>query len=291
MPNIILPSAIPDDRRKLEEWKTKRLKSGLHLPDYKYVAVPGYWRNKRKPVSFEELVQGSARHQCIWQLENWNSDTGELNERSAAHNIITDNGGISMLKNLWNSAGSAVAIGSHVTVSPNGFATKLTAATGVSPITTLSVTALTVGLANGSTLTLGYNGATPQTVTLNATASIGNTSLTVVSFTPSANFAIGTDIVAIPSVTDNPSSVSGTVDSGALSSGAFTYNATTGLGNRNVIIVATETGTSGNAGTYTEAYTGNNATIGTGTTFSHIIIPGFVLNSSTSETLTLTEKS
>lgn len=290
MTNIILPSSIPENRRKLEEWKEKRLKSGLHLPDFKYIAVPGYWRGKQKPISFEEVVQGSARHQCIWQLENWDANSGELYERACHHNVITDNGGISMIKNLWNSAGSAIAIGSHVTVSPNGFATKLTAATGVSPITTLSVTALINGLANGSTMTLGYNGATPQTVTLNAIANAGNTSLTVVSFTPSANFPIGTDIVAIPSVTDNPSSVSGTVDSGALSAGAFTYNATTGNGNRNVVIVATETGTSGNAGTYSEAYTGNNATIATGTTFSHIIIPGFVLNSSTNETLTLTEK-
>lgn len=291
MPNIILPSAIPDDRRKLEEWKTKRLKSGLHLPEFKYIAVPGYWRGRRKPKTFEEVVQGSARHQCIWQLENWDADSGELNERACAHNVITDNGGISMLKNLWNSAGSAIAIGSHVTVSPNGFATKLSVASGATVGTTsLSVQALVNGLANGSTATLGYNGATPQTITLNATASAGNTTLTLVAFTPSVNFPIGTDICAIPSVTDNPSSVSGTVDSGALSAGAFTYNATTGLGNRNVVIVATITGTSGNAGTYSEAYTGNNATIGTGTTFSHIIIPGFVLNSSTNETLTLTEK-
>jgi len=139
-------------------------------------------------------------------------------------------------------------------------------------------------------MTLGYNGSNPQTVTLNATASVGNTSLTVVSFTPSINFPIGTDLVAIPSVTDNPSSVSGTVDSGALASGVFTYNPTTGLGNRNVVIAATIVGTAGNAGTYTEAYTSNNATIGTGTTASHIIIPGFVLNSSSNETLTLTEK-
>jgi hypothetical protein len=290
MATIIIPSVIPENRRKLEEWKAKRLRSGLHLPSYKYLAVPGYWRNTKKPDTYEEVIARSARHQCVWQLENWDANTGELYERGCAHNVITDNGGISMLKNLWNSAGSAIAIGSHVTVSPNGFATKLSVASGTSPITSLSVTALINGLANGSTMTLGYNGATPQTVTLNATASAGNTTLTVVSFTPSVNFPIGTDIVAIPSVTDNPSSVSGTVDSGALSAGAFTFNATTGLGNRNVVIVATITGTSGNAGTYSEAYTGNNATIATGTTFSHIIIPGFVLNSSTNETLTLTEK-
>ena len=290
MANIILPNQIPDNRRKLEEWKSKRLRSGKHLPEFKYIAVPGYWRKNSKPATFEEVVARSARHQCIWQLENWDATTGELWERACAHNVVTDNGGISMLKNLWNSAGSAVAIGSHVTVSPNGCSTKLSAATGTSAITTLSVNALPVALANGSTLTLGYNGSNPQTVTLNASASLGATSLTVVSFTPAINFPIGTDICAIPSVTDNPSSVSGTVDSGALSSGAFTYNATTGLGNRNVVIVATEVGTAGNAGTYTEAYTGNNATIGTGTTFSHIVIPGFVLNSSTNETLTLTEK-
>lgn len=290
MANIILPSQIPDNRRKLEEWKAKRLRSGKHLPDFKYIAVPGYWRKNVKPVTFEEVVARSARHQCIWHLENWDADTGELWERACHHNVITDNGGISMLKNLWNSAGSAVGIMSHVVVSPNGCSTKLSAASGTSATTTLSVQALAVGLANGSTMTLGYNGSNPQTITLNATASAGNTSLTVVSFTPAINFPIGTDICAIPSVTDNPSSVSGTVDSGALASGAFTYNATTGLGNRNVAISATITGTAVNAGTYTEAYTSNNATIGTGTTASHIIIPGFVLNSTTNETLTLTEK-
>ncbi|HEX3640207.1 MAG TPA: hypothetical protein VHV10_02835 [Ktedonobacteraceae bacterium] len=290
MANIILPNEIPENRRMLHEWKTKRLKSGLHLPEYRYIAIPGYWRGKQKPISFEEVVKGSARHQCIWELENWDANTGELHERSCHHNVITDNGGISLLKNLWNNAGSAIAIMSHVVVSPNGACAKLTAATGVSPITSLSISALTAALANGATLTLGYNGATPQTVTLSALAAALATSLTVTSFTPSANFPIGTDICAIPSVTDNPSSVSGTVDSGALAGGAFTFLATSGLGNRQVTIVATITGTSGNAGTYTEAYTSNNATIGTGTTASHIIIPGFVLNSSTNETLTLVEK-
>ena len=290
MANIILPNSMSDDRRKLHEWKEKIRRSGKHLPDYKYIAVPGYWRGKRKPTTYEEVVQGSARHQCIWQLENWDADTGELWERGCSHNVITDNGGISMLKNLWNNAGSAVAIMSHIVVSPNGFAAKLSVASGTSATTSLSVQALVNGLANGSTMTLGYNGANPTTITLNATASAGNTTLTVVSFTPAVNFPIGTDICAIPSVTDNPSSVSSSVDSGALSAGAFTYNATTGLGNRNVVIVGTITGTSGNAGTYTEAYTSNNATIATGTTASHIVIPGFVLNSSTNETITLTEK-
>lgn len=290
MSNVILKNSIPDTWRKLHEWKTKTLKAGLHLPDYKSVAVPEYWRHNRKPTTFEEVVRIAKPHQCLWQFENWDALTGEVYERSIAKNVITDNGGISLLKNLWNSSGSAIGIMSHVVVSPNGACSKLTVATGTSPITTLSINALPAALSNGATLTLGYGGATPQTVTLNALASLGATSLTVVSFTPSVNFPIGTDICAIPSVTDNPSSVSGTVDSGALSGGAFTYNATTGTGNRNVVIVATETGTSGNAGTYTEAYTSNNGTIGTSTTASHVIFPGFVLNSSTNEQISSTEK-
>src|SRR5205807_5471627 len=166
----------------------KRLKSGLHLPDFKYVAVPGYWRGKQKPVTLEEVVKGSARHQCVWQLENWDANTGELHERSCTHNVITDNGAISALKNIWNSSGSAIAIMSHIVASPNGFAAKLSVASGTTVGTTsLSVQALVNGLANGSTITLGYNGATPQTITLNAIANAGNTTLTLVAFTPSAN--------------------------------------------------------------------------------------------------------
>lgn len=291
MSNIILKNSIPDTCRKLYEWKTKRLNAGFHLPDYKSVAIPEYWRHARKPTTFEEVVRIAKPHQCLWQFENWDALTGEVYERSIAKNVITDNGGISLLKNLWNSSGSAVTIMNHVVVSPNGACSKLTAATGTSPITTLSINALPAALSNGATLTLGYGGGNAQTVTLNASASSGATSLTVVSFTPAINFPIGTDICAIPSVTDNPSSVSGTVDSGALAGGAFTYNATSGTGNRNVVIVATINGTSGNAGTYTEAYTSNNATIGTGTTASHVIFPGFVLNASSNEQLTITEKS
>src|SRR5437899_684552 len=216
MANIIMPNEIPENRRMLHEWKTKRLRSGLHLPEFKYIAVPGYWRNKQKPISFEEVVSRSARHQCIWQLENWDANSGELYERSCHHNVITDNGGISLLKNLWNSSGSAVAIMSHVVVSPNGASSKLSAATGTSAITSLSINALPAALANGATLTLGYNGTNPTTVTLTALAALSATSLTVASFTPAINFPIGTAICAIPSVTDNPSSVSGPVDSGAL---------------------------------------------------------------------------
>jgi len=266
-----------------------------HIPDYSYVALPEYWQvpENERPNTIEGIREMFANpHDCIWEFKNWDKQTGKVNSRMIVKNVITDNGAISMLKNTWNSSGSAVAIFSHVVISPNGCSTKLTTATGTSPITSLAVTALPAAIANSATLTLGYNGSNPTTVTINNGGgyAIGATSLTVNSFTPAINFPIGTDLVAIPGVTDNPSSVSGTVDSGALSSGAFTYNATTGLGNRNVVISVTFTGTTGNAGTYTEAYTSNAGTIAANSTASHVIFPGFVLNSSTSETITLTEK-
>lgn len=266
-----------------------------NIPDYNHVGLPAYWdlSPEERPNTLAGIREILAKpHQCIWEFTNWDKKTGRVNHRMIRANVITDNGAISMLKNAWNSSGSAVSIFNHVVISPNGCSTKLTAATGTSPISTLSVTALPAAIANGATMTLGYNGSNPTTVTINNSGgyAAGATSLTVNSFTPAINFPIGTDLVAIPSVTDNPSSVSGTVDSGALSSGAFTYNATSGLGNRNVVISVTFTGSAGNAGTYTEAYTSNAGTIAANSTASHVIFPGFVLNSATNESLSLTEK-
>ena len=266
-----------------------------YIPAYDFVALPDYWElpEAERPNTLQGIMEVVAKaHECIWELKNYNKRTGRVNKRILCKNVITDNGGISLLKNLWNSAGSAVSIMSHVVASPNGCSTTLTSATGTSAITTLSVAALPAAIANGATMTIGYGGGTTQTVTINNSGgySAGATSLTVNSFTPSINYPIGTALVAIPGVTDNPSSVSGSVDSGALSSGAFTYNSTSGTGNRNVVIVATLTGTSGNAGNYTEAYTSNAGTIASNSTASHVIFPAFVLNSTTNEQIQLTEK-
>lgn len=265
------------------------------IPDKEELIVKcaEYHRSSIKPRGFQEFIDMyDGPHKCWWELKNSDKLTGKVNQRIWVPNVITDNGGISMLKNTFNNAGSAVSIFNHVVISPNGCSTKLTATTGTSPITTLSVQALLAPISNGATMTLGFNGTNPTTVTINNSGgyAIGATSLTVNSFTPPINFPVGTDLVANPSVTDNPSSVSGTVDSGALSSGNFTFNATTGTGNRNVVIVVTFNGTTGNAGTYSEAYTSNAGTIASNSTASHAIFPGFVLNSGSNEQLTLTEK-
>lgn len=266
-----------------------------HIPAYDFVALPDYWHlpEAERPNTLQGIMEVVAKaHECIWEFKNYSKRTGRVNNRMLVKNIITDNGGISLLKNLWNSSGSAVSIMSHVVASPNGCSTTLTSATGTSAITSLSVAALPAAIANGATMTIGYGGGTTQTVTINNSGgySAGATSLTVNSFTPSINYPIGTALVAIPSVTDNPSSVSGSVDSGALSSGAFTYTATSGTGNRQCQIVATLTGTTGNAGNYTEAYTSNAGTIASNSTASHVIFPAFALNSTTNEQITLVER-
>jgi hypothetical protein len=270
---------------------------GRLLPDYKYVALPQYWRRTdrklraRKPQTLAEVKRLAKPFDCLWEFVTWDAQTEEIYERSIFKNVITDLGADSMLNNTWAPSGTTPTIYNHVVISPNGNSVLLTAATGTSAITTLSISALPAAIANGATLTLGYGGTNPTTVTINHSGgySAGATSIIVNSFTPAINFPIGTPLCQIPSVTDNPSSVSGSVDSGALSSGAFTAASGSGAGNRQRLIAVTFTGTTGNAGTYTEAYTSNNGTIGAGTTGSHVIIPPFTLGSGLNETINFTE--
>lgn len=266
---------------------------GRLLPDYKHVVVPAYWQlpEQHRPKTFAEVKKLARVFDCLWEFLTWDALTGEIYERNIYKNVITDLGAQAMLNNTWNVAGATPTIYNHVVISPNGNSVLLTAATGTSAITTLSISALPASIANGATLTLGYGGSNPTTVTINHSGgySAGATSIIVNSFTPAINFPIGTPVCQIPSVTDNPSSVSGSVDSGALSSGAFTAASGSGAGNRTRPIAVTFTGSSGNAGTYTEAYTSNNGTIGSGTTGSHVIIPPFTLGSGLNETINFTE--
>lgn len=64
--------------------------------------------------------------------------------------------------------------------------------------TSLAVQQLTGTIPNASTLILGYGTGTTQTVTTTAQANPGDTSITVSSFTASANFAAGTAAAYAP---------------------------------------------------------------------------------------------
>jgi hypothetical protein len=287
---------LNEETAKLHEWETHTLEIGKHLPAYKYVSVPEYWRTKkrqlrqRKPQTLAEVTRLAKPFSCIWEFVTSDTDTGEIYERNIYTNLITDQGAYSMLQNTFAPAGSTPKIYSFVIISPNGVSVQLTVATGTSAITVLSVTPLQSAIPNGATLVLGYGGANPTTVTINNGGgyAIGATSLTVNSFTPPVNFPIGTALVANPNYTDNPSSVSGT-QSGTLASGAFTAPSGSGLGNRIRPITFTFTGSTTNAGAYTEAYLSSTSPISANSTGTHLIFPQFNLGNGLSETLNLTE--
>jgi hypothetical protein len=96
--------------------------------------------------------------------------------------------------------------------------TKLTMATGTSPITTLHVQPSPIEVASGDTITLGT-----QNLTTTSAVAIGDTTIAVASFTPSINYPIGRAVVynapliyvpqrlpfsvGIPDISDPPSVV------------------------------------------------------------------------------------
>jgi hypothetical protein len=227
----------------------------------------------------------------LWCLKTSDKYTGEIIKEVWTKNIVTDNGATAMLKNTWNNAGSAVSIFNQIAISAQAGSTTLQTAltNGQTGVTSLTVAALPASIPSGTTLTIGYGTGTTQNVTTSALANSGATSITVTSFTANAAYAVGTNVVPVPTTSDNPSSVSGAQYSGGLSSGAFTFSGT-GAGNRQVVITYTFNGGSFTAGNYTEAYTCNVNPIVSGSTASHLITTPMALNSTTNLTVTITEK-
>lgn len=259
------------------------------------VSLEEYWKSAVKPRGFAEFCDMFDAHQGplgLWEMKVSDRFTGEVQKRIWAKNVITDNGATAMLKNNWNNAGSAVAIFNQIAVAANAGSTTLTSALAANTagVTSISVAALPAAIPSGTTITLGYGGTAPQNVVTSALASAGATSISVTSFTVnSTGFAVGANVVPVPTTSDNPSSASGAQYSGALASGAFTFSGT-GAGNRQVVISFTFNGGSFTAGNYTEAWTTNANPIVSGSTASHLITTPMPLNSTTNLTVTITEK-
>lgn len=218
-----------------------------------------------------------------------------VNSRLIAENIVTDNGGTALLKNTWNSAGSAVAIMNHILISfANQGCTTQTGATinnASGAQTSIACAALPAAIPANATVSWSYGTTNAETWTVTAAgAAAAATSIPVNSQTTAGGHThtAGDNIVPIPTVTDNPSSINNVADSGALSAGAFTFSGT-GAGNRQVQIVFTF-GTGTTAGNYTEAYTANSGTPAAGIYASHLIFPSQTINSTTSLQLTILEK-
>ena len=148
-------------------------------------------------------------------------------------------------------------------------------------VTSLSVAAIPAAIPSGTTLPLGYGTGNTQNVTTNGATSQGATSITVNSFTVNATrFTLGAAVVPVPQVTDNPTNTNLTANattplsqySGNLATGAFTFNATTGAGNRNVVVTFTfansTNGGSTSNGSYTDCWVVN---VNTGATTNNYV--------------------
>jgi hypothetical protein len=254
------------------------------------VNYPPYHKSAVKPrgfAAFCEMVDTQGKITGIWELVQWNPKTGKVRSRLWNKNVVTDNGAINILASAIAAASNANPW-NDILITNNSASTTLTVASGTVAITSLSVAALPAALPANTTIQIGYGGGTTQNIPgpTGVTAQ-GATTLTVPSFTPSINFPIGTAVVPVPSVTDNPTNANLTFNattplsqySGALSAGAFTYTATTGAGNRNVVVTFVfKTATNGGStaiGNYTDAWLVNVAS-GAANTTSGLFVGNYV---------------
>jgi len=283
-----------------------------------------YWKTGSvKPRGFQEfcdMIPSDGRIKGIWEWKQWNPKTGEVSKREWNFNTITDHGAVNILASAIASASNSSQWNNILITNNSGSTTLTTALTnGQTAITSLAVAAIPAAIpldypapisSTVTQLTVGYGTAQTQVVSMNASASQGATSLTTVSYTSNAAYAIGTNVVPLPNVGENPSNANLTANatsalsqySGNLSSGAFTYNATTGAGNRNVVVTftfanATNGGTTSN-GSYTDAWLTNvssgasNSTSGNfvGNYVAHEINTPMLVNNSNNVTVTITIK-
>lgn len=246
------------------------------------INIPDYWKTPVKPRGFAELcdmIETEGKLTGIWEWRQWNPKTGETTKREWNKNVVTDNGAINILASAIAAASNANPW-NDLLITNNSGSTTLSAASGTSAITSLSVVATPAAIpldypapiaSTVTQLTLGYGGATTQVISMNGAAAQAATSLTLVSFTPTINFPIGTAVVPLPNVGENPSNANLTANattalsqySAALAAGAFTYTPTTGAGNRNVVVTFTfKTAANGGStavGNYTDAWLVNVA--------------------------------
>ena len=245
------------------------------------INIPEYWEQRRvRPRGYVDLCEmiepKRGEPVGIWMWEQWDPRTGRVKRREITKNVITDNGAIQLFKCGITNAVPAAVFNNILITNNSGSSTLTTALTnGQTGVTSLALAAIPAAIplnypspanANATTVLVGYGTGQTQVVTVNAAAAQNATSLTVVSYTSNAAYAIGTAVVPQPHVQENPSNANLTANatsalsqySGNLSAGAFTYNQTTGAGNRNVVVTfvfanSTNGGTTP-TGFYTDAW-------------------------------------
>ncbi|MBE3561945.1 MAG: hypothetical protein IMW89_22390 [Ktedonobacteraceae bacterium] len=244
------------------------------------VNLPDYYRAPVKPRGFAEfcdMVETGGRITGIWELAEQDARTGRITKRVWNKNVITDSGAIQILKRAINSSSASLpGIFNNLLITNNSGSTTLTSAIAASTtnITSISVASLPAAIPSGTQLTLGYGSATSQVVTTSALAAQGATSISTVSFDTDAShsYPVGTAVVPLPAVTDNPTNVQLTANvsapvvsySGNLDPSAFTFTPTSGAGNRTDVVTFTFTNAGGTpVGFYTDCWIVNVASAAT----------------------------
>lgn len=251
-------------------------------------ALPEYWQlpESRRPKSLMDFATmfPAEKVRGLWERKITDSRSGEVLEILWAHNAVTDNGALAALKNTFNDAGSQVAPYKYLAISSDGGSTRLTSGiTSGTPITSLSVEALLATIPNGTKIDIGYGTPQQQQVTAAAQANAGATSITIASYTPTANIAANTDVIPVAVPTDNPSSVSG-AQYQTLATGDFAYTAGSGDGNRIVTATKTFLGASTTAGTYTTMRLSNANPIASNSVGAVLYVSKATINSTTDQT-------
>jgi len=200
------------------------------------------------------MVETHGAPTGIWEWKQWDPKTGEIRKREITKNVITDKGAINILASAIAAASNS-SQWNNLYINNNSGSTTLTTAltNGQTSVISLAVAAIPAAISldypapissTVTQLTVGYGTAQTQVVSMNASASQAATALTTVSYTSNAAYAIGTNVVPLPNVGENPTNgnlkVNATTPvesySGNLSAGAFVYTATTGAGNRSLVI-------------------------------------------------------
>jgi len=222
------------------------------------VDYENYHKLSVKPRNFDDFSRMySARENGpagLWEVVQVDAKSGKAKKRTWSNKILTDQGALNILTAAINNAVPA-AVFNNIYINNNDASTTLTTAltNGQTGVTSLAVAALPAAIpttypspanASNSQAMIGFGTGQTQTVTT-AAASQNATSITTTSFTSNAAYAIGTAVVPIPNIAENPSNANLKANqssvleaySGNLSSGAFTGSATTGAGNRSMQVV------------------------------------------------------
>jgi hypothetical protein len=273
-----------------------------------------YHRSSVKPRGFQEFCDMYETHgqlTGLWEMVQWDPKTGKARKRVWAPNVVTDNGAINILASAIANASNANPW-NNILITNNDASCTLAAQPGVSPTTSINVTALPAALPANSNIQVGFGGATKQTIVgpSGITAQGVSGSLTVPSWTPTINYPIGTAVVPVPSVTDNPTNAGlvanattgHTSYSGVIASGGFVYTPTTGAGNRQVVVTFVFKDATNGGSTIVDYYTScwlvnvtsgaSNATTGlfVGNYIDHLINTPMRVDDSNNCTATVTVK-